>query len=141
MTPDRDTISAATGKAGLALFRDADFEDVMALVRAQPKLAERKGLAFAIRFGQTEIRSKVSMLGLSRPLTREAAKARSGLAFFYRTGPMRLLCEPSKAGDRFRTVFIEIVERECFGPSIPAVFERSQERDKPYVAQLPRETV
>lgn len=138
--PRRDEASSgAAGRDAVAIHRDVDFADFAAVVRQLPKLAVERGHDYAIQFGKTQLRSMLALLGLSRPRTVEEARSRAAIAAFFDEGPMRLLCDPDRAGYRFGTAFIEVVEHELFESSVRAVFERSQaEQGGRYEPHLPR---
>lgn len=129
--------SGASGKQGLAIFRDGDWEDFVAAVRYLPVIAREHGAEVAIAWGQTELASLLALLGPSRPATKHAALARAAVATFLDEGVLRLLCDPDRAGFNCATAFLSVVRHEYFEPSIPAVFERTLERDSPYVPKLP----
>lgn len=135
-----ERVSAAGGKGGLADFRDSDWEDLLLLVRWLPRKAQADGLPAAMRFGRTQLRSKLALLAVARPPTREAAVFRANVGVFFERGPMRLLCEGGPASERFATDFLAVVLREYFEPSVATVFERTVERPEPYRPQLGRET-
>jgi hypothetical protein len=129
--------SGASGKQGLAIFRDTDWEDFVATVRYLPRIAREHGTEQAIAFGQTELGSLLALLGPSRPSTKHAALARAAVATFLDEGVLRLMADGDRAGFNLGTAFLAVVRHEYFEPSIPAVFERTIERDAPYRPTLP----
>lgn len=136
---ERETQSGAAGKVGLATFRDIDFEDFVAAVRYLPQLAKEEGTEVAIAWGRTELRSLLALLGPSRPASPTSAAYRASVGSFFDEGVLRLMADPDRAGRACQTTFIAIVAREYFEPSVPAVFERTLEREGRYVPQIPRE--
>jgi hypothetical protein len=130
--------SGASGRAALAVFRDEDFEDFIALVRWLPTFARTEGYAAAIGLWRTEGRSLVALFRLKRPENADEWALSEGVSSFFSGGVSRLLCDPDEAGFNAQTAIIESVERFLFEPSVRAVFERSAPSEvKPYVPHLP----
>lgn len=136
-----ETSSGAAGRDAVAVHLDVDFVDFMAIVRGLPSLARRKGHVYAMAFGRTMLRSKLALLKLGKPRTKEEARAMAAINVFFDRAHMRLLCDSDGAAYRCGTDFIEAVEVALFEFSVRAVFERSQaEQVSKYEPIIPRGT-
>jgi hypothetical protein len=134
-----DVSSGAAGREAVAIHRDVDFTDVIAIVEYLPTLATEKGTAYAIRYARRELRSKLALLKLADPTTKEDAKAQADVAFYFNRGVLRLLVEPSDAGDNQRDEFLDVVQREFFEPSVRAVFKKTAaSSEEKYVPLIPQ---
>lgn len=138
----RDTANepstGASGRHGLAVFRDDDWEDFVAAVHDLPRMARDEGTTMAIAWGRTELPSLLSLFDLSVPNGPTAVAARAAVATFFQTGVLRLMCDGDRAGFLCRVDFLAVVHHELFGPSVRAVFERSAANDaRPYLPLIP----
>lgn len=130
--------SAGAGRPALASFHDEDFRDLKAVVRFLPTLAQEDGFDRAYHFVRTDLRGQVDMLALARLPTKEAQEARSAMAVLFHDASIRLLLDPTEAGDEQRSFVIEVVEVVLYAPSVQAVFERSAPTEvKGYAPSLP----
>lgn len=137
--PETDRLGGA-GRPALLSYLDDDFQAIVDAVNYLPEQRRLEGADFAIDFLKVEVRALVSELAVARLDKQTALQARSGLAVFYRRGPARLLTDPDVAGDRFRTLFLEVIEREVFEAGVQAVFERSvATQERAYVPNVPRD--
>ena len=129
---ERENITAASGKAGFASYVNEDFEKFESLVRSLPTQARDEGTEFAISWGRVTLRSWLALFsqGPDTP-------TRRGVAVFFKVGVMRLLCDGSPAGERFRDDFLSVVLNEYFLPSAKTVFEHATEREERYVPDTP----
>lgn len=130
--------SGAAGRAALATLRDEDFEDLNALVRWLPTMAQTEGRDAAIAFWRTEGRSLVALFRLAKGGHRDDLWAQEGVSVFFCVGVARLLCDPDAAGFNCATAVIEAVEKFLYEPSVRAVFERSApSEERAYVPNVP----
>lgn len=134
MPRDRDRGAGGAGRPALRSFRDDDFEDFVSMVRDMPRMAHDDGIDIAIGFGQTELASMLSILGVGRFATKESAEARALIGVYFKVGSLRLLCDDDIAGFNHQTDLIAVVRHELFDVSARAVFERSAPtEERPYV--------
>jgi hypothetical protein len=130
--------SGAAGRPALASFHDEDFADLKSVVRFLPQMNAEDGPDKTEAFIRSDVRGAVDMLGLARPTSHEQAEARSHLGFLFHPASVRLLRDPTRAGDEWRTFFLECVETVLFAPSVRAVFERSGPAEsRGYEPELP----
>lgn len=128
-------VSGAAGRVALATFRDDDYQDVVDMVRDLRRMANEEGLAVAVAFVKTELRSAVALLGLG-PETEDGR----ALSSFYDDGEAMLLCDPTIAGFNFGTAFLVCVQAFKFERGVRAVFERSAPSEgRAYVPNVPAE--
>lgn len=119
--------TSASGRPALAETRDVDWERFVKAVHSLPYKRRKWGLARAISWGRTQLRSLFGLLALDADaaLTPEQAQALRGVRLYFTTGVLLVMVRSDRIGLQRRTQFLEAVEALYLEPTLRAVFRRT----------------
>lgn len=121
-----DGTSNPSGRPALGIVREHDWEDVVRAVESLPKLAEEQGIAVAVKWGMTELRSLLGLLDLADPRTPERAKEiHRAVGISLGEGFLRVMARDDMAGFLMRRDFLAAIEYHLYAPTVKAVFTRT----------------